>query len=198
MTIDITRKQACELIRSYVGKEETITDEDFRKITFAVNNDLQVRDFVLGLPAYYDMQQVIDFLCYMAAKTDIGEDIPFITLGGAFAYEVGAVEEFYKHLGYVAVHGPDYPLGKVLIRAANSRLPGRILTEMRKELHAKVMQVCYQTDPDYVIKEGDFNNGKYLSSLSNLSSSSEDSGRETSGETESGSTTDTQSESGSN
>lgn len=151
MTLTITRKEACELIRSYVGKEEGPKDEDLNKIVFAVNNDYQVRDFILGLPEYYDMQEVVDFLSHMANEAPIIEDIPFITVAGALAYETDHLKDFYLNMGYVATHRPSYSLAKVLMRCAASSFPGKTLTGMRKELASSVMKVCYNETPDHVI-----------------------------------------------
>jgi hypothetical protein len=198
MTIEtVTRKEACELIRKSIGKDVP-EGEVFDKIVFAVNNDMQVRDFMLGLPKYYDLQEVIDFLCHMAAETKLGEDIPFIVVAGAMAYEVDAMEEFYKHVGYAAVHAPNYSLNNILMKAANAGYPGKMLTKMREELHVKVMEVCYKSEPDFIITKIGETDGKHIPSATNVSSSSEDSGRETSGQTESGSTPNTESQPGSN
>lgn len=185
MTIEITRKQACELIRSHIGKEQTLTDEDIARISFAVNNDMQVRDFLLGLPAYYDMQQVIDFLCYMAEVTPMNQDAPFVTVGAAIAYEVGNMEQFYKHVGYVATHHTQYSLNKMLMSARASGFPGAQLSKMREELHIKVMKVCYQEEPDFVIEETENKGGQHISTTTDLSSGSENSGQEETGQAKS-------------
>jgi len=198
MTIEsITRKEACELIRKSIGNGMP-EGEVFDKIVFAVNNDMQVRDFMLGLPKYYDMQEVITFLCDMATETKIGEDIPFVVVAGAIAYETEHMEEFYKHVGYAAVHAPDYSLNQILMKCANNGFPGQMLTKMREELHVKVMEVCYKSEPDFIITKIGETDGEHISSATNVSSSSEDSGRETSGETEGGSTPNTESQPGSN
>ena len=200
MTETITRKQACELIRSYIGKaEKDMPDgDDLLKIVYAVNNDMQVRDFLLGLPQYYDTQEVINFLEHMCSEAPIVEDVPFFTVVAALAYENGNGAEFFKHMGYVMVHNPKYSLAKVLAQAAASGYPGSMLAKMRQELHAKVMRVCYTEEPDFIITELESEDGKHISTATDISSSSENSGRETSRETESGSTADTQSQSGSN
>jgi hypothetical protein len=192
MSITITRKEACELIRSCIGKDVP-EGENFDKIVYAVNNDMSVRDFLLGLPKYYDMQEVINFLCHMSNEAPVGEDIPFITVNAALAYEANEGQVFYTHMGYVMCHGPDYSLAQVLARCAANNFPGTMLTKMRDELHAVVMKVCYTEEPEYLIKKLENNNGKHIPTSSNLPTSSEDSGHETSGETESRSTTDTQS-----
>lgn len=169
--IKVTRKEACELIRSSIGKP-TPTGDEFDKIVFAVNNDSQVRDFLLGLPQYYDTQEVVDFLCGMANDTKLGEDIPFISVASALAYETGHTEEFFKHVGFVCTFAPTYSLNRLLMSVAKAGMPGKMLTEMRKELHTKVMEICYKTDPDFIIERNE--NGQYISSSSDVSSSSKD------------------------
>lgn len=191
-TESVTRKEACELIRSCIGKDMP-EGEAFDKIVFAVNNDMQVRDFLLGLPQYYDMQEVISFLCHMANETQIGEDIPFVVVSGAIAYETGHLEEFYKHAGYASVHAPEYGLNRILMKAASAGYPGKMLTKMREELHVKVMENCYKTQPDFIITETGDKDGQYISSDAGVSASSENTGQETSGQAESGSIPNTQS-----
>lgn len=193
----ITRKEACELIRSCIGKDMP-EGEVFDKIVYAVNNDFQVRDFLMGLPQYYDTQEVINFLGHMSTYSKVEEDIPFIVVTASLAYEVGAMEEFYKHVGYASVHRPDYSLNKVLMQAASLGYPGKMLTKMREELHAKVMELCYKTEADFVIEPIGDNNGEHVPSVPDLQDSSENSGQETSGEAESGSLADTQSQPGVN
>ena len=196
MSTTITRKEACELVRAYIGKEETLKGEDFDRIVFAVNNDTQVRDFLMGLPQYYDMQEVINFLGHMANETDMKDDIPFVTVLAMLAYETRSFDQFYKSIGYVSVHGSNYSLAGLLAKIARSAYPAQMLTKMREELHVKVMEACYSTE--HIITESEDGDGQYISTGPSVSTSSEDSGREASGEAEGGSTTDTQSQSGSN
>jgi hypothetical protein len=200
MSITITRKEACELIRSYIGKPDVKMPkgDEFDKIVYAVNNDMQVRDFLLGLPQFYDMQEVLNFLQHMCAEAPTKEDIPFFTVISALAYETGNGAEFFKHMGYVMVHNPKYSLAQMLAKCAASGFPGNMLTKMREELASKVMTVCYTEEPDFIITETDDQNGEHIPSATDIPTSSEDSRREASGETASGSTTDTQSQSGSN
>lgn len=195
MSITITRKEACELIRSYIGKPDVKMPmgEQLDKIVYAVNNDMQVRDFLMGLPQYYDLQEVLDFLQHMCAEAPTQEDIPFFTVVSALAYETGNGAEFFKHMGYVMVHNPKYSLAQMLAKCAASGYPGTMFAKMREELAAKVMKVCYTDEPDFIITEMDNQNGEHIPATTDIPTSSEDSGREASGETESGSLTDTQS-----
>ena len=104
-TETITRKEACELIRSYIGKPDGPKGDDLDKIVFAVNNDYQVRDFMLGLPEYYDVQEIVNFLCHMSNEAPIGEDAPFITVNAALPmnttnYKTSLVKlDTWQHIG---------------------------------------------------------------------------------------------------
>jgi hypothetical protein len=191
-TETITRKEACELIRKSIGKDMP-EGEVFDKIVYAVNNDMQVRDFLLGLPQYYDVQEVISFLCHMANESKIGDDIPFVVVSGAIAYETGHLEEFYKHAGYASVHAPEYSLNQVLMRAVAAGYPAKMLSKMREELHAKVMEICYKSEPDFIITKIGDNSGQHISSDAGVSGGSKNTGQEASGQAESGSIPNTQS-----
>ena len=155
-TETMTRKEACELIRSFIGKKLPEKDSnEFNKIVFAVNNDLTVRDFVISLPAYYDTQQVIDFLGHMSTYTEIGDDVPFITISGMIAYENDNREHFFKSMGYLSVYGNAYALHELLLKIARNQMPGEYLAAARAELAGKVMKTCYTEEPDYIIREED-------------------------------------------
>ena len=154
-TETITRKEACELIRSYIGKKDGPKGEDLNKIVFAANNDFQVRDFMLGLPEYYDVQEIIDFMCHMANEAPLIEDAPFIAINAAIAYEHGQMSDFFTSVGYVATHRPNYSLNRLLMRVAASRYPGESFAKMRKDLAGIVMKACYTDTPDRIITELD-------------------------------------------
>ena len=159
--MQVTRKEACDLLVKSIANDMP-EGEEFDKIVFAVNNDTQVRDFMLGLPQYFDMQKVISFVCHMYNETPRGDDIPFIAIGAALAYEVEAKDEFYSAMGYVAVHAPNYSLGKLLSRIARSDWPSNGLTEMRKELHKKVSEACYGDEAQKLIEQSDDGNGQWV------------------------------------
>jgi hypothetical protein len=150
-TETITRKEACELIRSYIGKSDGPKGEDLDKIVFAVNNDYQVRDFMLGLPEYYDVQEIVNFLSHMSNEAPVGKDVPFITVNAAFAYEHDQLQDFFSQIGYSATHRPNYSLNKLLMRVAAAGYPGELLGKMRAELASVVMKACYTDTPDRVI-----------------------------------------------
>ena len=154
--MNITRKEACELITSHIGVPvDEIMEEARQKMIFAVNNDIQVRDFFMGLPVTHSMQDVIKLSTFLAGMAKQGEDVPFFTLTGMFAYEMGNDQLCKLSLNYAEKNNPSYSLTHLLKRVIMSGWPRESFFTMRKELHAKVIEQCYTLEPDYAITEGE-------------------------------------------
>jgi hypothetical protein len=153
--MNITRKEACELITLHIGVPvDEIMDEARTKMIFAVNNDIQVRDFFMGLPVTHSMQDVIKLSTFLAGMAKQGEDVPFFTLTGMFAYEMGNDKLCKLSLNYAEKNNPSYSLTLLLKRVIMSGWPRESFLTMRKELHKKVVEQCYTLEPDYIITEG--------------------------------------------
>lgn len=150
--MNITRKEACELITSHIGVPvDEILEEAQAKMIFAVNNDIQVRDFFMGLPINHDMKDVLKLSTFLAGMAKQGEDVPFFTLTGMFAYELGNDKLCKLSLDYAEKNNPSYSLTALLKRVIMSGWPRESFLTMREELHKKVTEQCYVTEPDYVI-----------------------------------------------
>jgi hypothetical protein len=154
--MNITRKEACELITSHIGVPvDEIMEEARQKMIFAVNNDIQVRDFFMGLPVTHSMQDVIKLSTFLAGMAKQGEDVPFFTLTGMFAYEMGNDQLCKLSLNYAEKNNPSYSLTHLLKRVIMSGWPRESFFNMRKEIHSKVIEQCYTLEPDYAITEGE-------------------------------------------
>jgi len=152
--MNITRKEACELITLHIGVPvDEIMDEARTKMIFAVNNDIQVRDFFMGLPVTHSMQDVIKLSTFLAGMAKQGEDVPFFTLTGMFAYEMGNDKLCKLSLNYAEKNNPSYSLTHLLKRVIMSGWPRESFLTMREELHKKIVETCYVLEPDYVITE---------------------------------------------
>ena len=152
--MNITRKEACELITSHIGVPvDEIMEEARTKMIFAVNNDIQVRDFFMGLPVTHDMKDVLKLSTFLAGMAKQGEDVPFFTLTGMFAYEMGNDKLCKLSLNYAEKNNPSYSLTLLLKRVIMSGWPRKSFLTMRKELHKKVVEQCYTLEPDYIITE---------------------------------------------
>jgi hypothetical protein len=152
--MNITRKEACELITSHVGTPvNEMTEEARKRMIFAVNNDIQVRDFFMGLPINHDMKDVLKLSTFLAGMAQPGDDVPFFTLTGMFAYEMGNDQLCRLSLNYAEKNNPNYSLTHLLKRVIMSGWPRESFVTMRAELHTKVTEQCYVTEPDYAIVE---------------------------------------------
>lgn len=150
--MNITRKEACELIVSHIGVPvDEIPEETQQRIILAVNKDIQVRDFFMGLPSNHDMTDVLKLSTFLAGMAKQGEDVPFFTITGMLAYELGNNKLCKLSLEYAEKHNPNYSLTTLLKRVIMSGWPKEAFVTMRNELHAKVTEQCYVTEPDYLI-----------------------------------------------
>jgi hypothetical protein len=156
--MNITRKEACELITSHIGLPvNEIMEEARERMIFAVNNDIQVRDFFMGLPINHEMKDVIKLSAFLAGMAKQGQDVPFFTLTGMFAYEMGNDKLCRLSLNYAETNNPSYSLTHLLKRVIMSGWPKESFITMRNELHPKIIQHCYVEEPDFVITTEDTN-----------------------------------------
>ena len=138
----ITRKEACELVRGAIGKDDVPT-ADIERIIYAVNNDLQVRDFLLGMPMHYSMVDCATLLKRIVDLADPQESVPFATVLAAYAYEMGDLKAVADSLKFAYSVDPSYSLTTLLMRVTASGWPKEAFTKMREELHLKVLANCY-------------------------------------------------------
>jgi hypothetical protein len=80
-----------------------------------------------------------------------GEDVPFFTLTVMFAYEMGNDKLCKLSLNYAEKNNPSYSLTHLLKRVIMSGWPRESFLTMREELHKKIVETCYVTEPDYMI-----------------------------------------------
>jgi len=146
----ITKREACEAIRNAIGKEDVPT-EDIKRIIYAVNNDLQVRDFLLGIPMHYSMIECATLLKNIVDVADPQESVPFATVLAAYAYESGDLKTVADSLKFAYSVNPNYSLTRLLMRVTASGWPKESFTKMREELHLKVLANCYGPEGDEAI-----------------------------------------------
>ena len=155
MNTTLTRGEAKDTIdfaiEQYINEIE-VSDGMLETITYAVNNDLQIRDYFLGLPSDYGMQVAVDFVNYLTRVTNNDECYAYDTISAMYQIEQGNTE-FAKSLLAVAESiNPDYNLMKLAKRIISAGWNGSTLTQMREELHSKVVGFITE-EPNYLIEE---------------------------------------------
>ena len=141
--ITTTRKEAVTLIAESINNVIPLEDERLEKVIFAVNNDLSVRDWVMGMPARFTMEESIEFVRYMAIHTTQQDGVPFITINAVFEYERGNVDSAVKMIEYALDVDKEYPLAQLVDRMLDV-VPAEALPMMREELDAKVVAACME------------------------------------------------------
>ena len=153
MTTTLTRGEALHTvdfaIEQFINEIE-IEDNMLEVITYAVNNDLQIRDYFLGLPAQFDMQVCVDFLNYLSRMTNMNECYAYDTISAMYQIELENTEFAKSLLAIAEVANPNYNLIKLAKRVIAAEWPGSELTQMREQLHSKVV-AGIEEEPNYVI-----------------------------------------------
>ena len=140
--ITTTRKEAITLIEESINNVIPLQDDRLEKVIYAVNNDLTVRDWVLGMPIRFTLEESIDFVRYMAVHTTALDSVPFITINAVFEYERGNLDKSIHMLEYVNAVNNGYPLAKLITRTIEANWAPEMFNQMRKELDAQVLQNC--------------------------------------------------------
>ena len=121
------------------GEEMSLDAADFADIVEGVNKNLQIRDYLMGLPMTYTLGESLAIIKFFRDNLDADDEnlIPFSTIAGAFYYEIGSPElaELLNSHGLQA----GYPLANLLARVYSAGWPAENFATMRDELHAKVL-----------------------------------------------------------
>jgi len=153
MTTTLTRGEAKQTIdfaiENFINEIE-LNDSTIEKITYAVNNDLQIRDYFLGLPADYFMGTCIDFVGYLASRANDSEFYAYNTIYAMYEIEQGNTELAKSLLEISEKFNAEYNLTKLAKRIISAGWPGSALKQMRTELHSKVLDIIAK-ESDYVI-----------------------------------------------
>lgn len=150
----ITVGEAINLINaSILDFADGLSQETIDTITFAVNNDLQVRDYFLGIPDIYTMDTCLEFVKYLGSSVDENENYAFATIASAYEYENGNLFSVAMLLSSVLESHPDYSLAKLLDRVAEAGWPAESFAEMRKELHPKVVATLEEIADQQILVE---------------------------------------------
>jgi hypothetical protein len=153
MTPTLTRGEALDIINEALEKfinDIPSSEFDIEAITYAVNSDLQIRDYFLGLPADFSINVCIDFVNYLTRMTNHDESYAYDTISAMYQIEQGNTEFAKSLLNMAEVSNPNYNLTKLAKRIISAEWEGSALRSMREQLHSKVVEEISNTS-DYVI-----------------------------------------------
>jgi hypothetical protein len=137
----ITVGEAVELINeSILNFVDGLDTETISTLIYSINNEIQIRDYLLGLPATFPLETCKEFISYLGLSVDGAERYSLHTILSAYYYETEEMESSATHLAMALDIKSEYPLAKLLERVMNAGWPSSAFVQMREELHGKVVE----------------------------------------------------------
>jgi len=131
------RKRLTDAIYSQIDSGAAPDDDHIAEVTAGLNKDIQLRDFVLGLPSERPIAAVNTYLAYFMDVVP-GEFIaPVASILAANLYSIED-ESAREVLSQALENNPTYSLANLLRRVFNSHWPADAFKAMTEELHPKV------------------------------------------------------------
>lgn len=149
----VTRKQACELIAESLNNDIELTGEKLEAVILAVNSDIQVRDWLMGLPTRWTAEEGIKLMQYLCVHAPSEDLVPFVTLQAMYYYELHNTEKATMLLNYALRLDSNYSLAQLLLKVFTAGWPAESFAEMRSSIDPKVVEACYGEEGATIIKE---------------------------------------------
>lgn len=150
-TATITLGYAVSLIdSSFNNFQDGLSDETIKYITYAVNNNLQIRDYLIGLPLEYDINTCSQFLDYLANSVDESERYAYDTVNAMFQYELGNSIACLNLLSNASKANPDYNLTKLIQRVVVAGWPATQFVAMRNDLANTVKEIIEESSDEVI------------------------------------------------
>ena len=145
LTLGEARQIIDEAITNYT---DSVPQKTAETIAYAVNHDLQLRDYIMGLPNIHGLAKVHDFVMVLTAGVPEEERYSLYTITALFNYELGFIEMSRELSDKVEYLNPNYNLNKLLKRIFKANWEPSMMSQMRKELHDTVTKTL--TDYAYL------------------------------------------------
>ena len=142
------------LIDNSVVEPSTITAETAKTIVSGVNQQIQLRDYLMGLPKDNPAENVIDFLNVLINYSSPKDLYAVNTVMATFMFEAGLKDEASIILDLVDYSYPNYSLAKLIRRVISADWPSSSFATMRNELHDKVIFTLREIQDEEVITNG--------------------------------------------
>lgn len=131
------RKRLTDAIYEYISTDSEPDSDHIAEVTAAMHKDIQLRDFVLGLPSEAPIERVNAYLAYFidSVPSEFIAPVASILAANLYSIEDTTAKEV---LSLALVNDPRYSLAQLLNRVFNSDWPAGAFKTMTEELHPKV------------------------------------------------------------
>jgi hypothetical protein len=127
------------LVNSFQDSQE-FSPELVADMAEVVSADVQVRDYLLGLPLELSIADSIRFAETIIPLVEEKHRTPWYAVLSAYHYENGDTPTAYLALTECLKLAPEYSLAKLLNRVFGAGWPAPAFASMRNELHPKVVE----------------------------------------------------------
>ena len=137
------------LVKSFQDSQE-FSPELVADMAEVVSADIQVRDYLLGLPLELSVQDSIRFAETVIPLVEEKHRAPWYAVLSAYHYENGDTPTAYLALTECQKLAPDYSLANLLNRVYGAGWPAPAFASMRNELHPKVKAMLDETHENVI------------------------------------------------
>ena len=116
-----------------------LDENEINTIIEGVNNVLDLRDYLLGLPQAYDFEKCVEFVSYLNSFTTENSSRATSIVLAFYAFENGDTITAQELVNYVMENSPRYSMAQLLQRVISAGWEPSSLTEMREQLHDSVI-----------------------------------------------------------
>jgi hypothetical protein len=134
------RQRLTDAIYYGIDSGEAPDNEHIAEIAAALQKDIQLRDFVLGLPSERPIESVNKYLLYFIDTVPNDFIAPVASILASNIYSMDNTEGAKKLLTKALENNPSYSLANLLNRVFNSGWPSGAFVAMTHELHPKVKE----------------------------------------------------------
>ena len=126
-------------LNEYIN-DGVMSTESIAIFDLAIQNDVNFRDLLLGLPKHQDIYKCIGFISYILNFVDGKNKAPYLTIMSAYAYELGDAKEANLFVQSALTLWEDYSLAQLIKRMIMAGWSAQSLVSMRNELDPKVRE----------------------------------------------------------
>ena len=116
------------------------------EVAIATNENLQIRDFLMGVQLEKDIDYVGEYISLLGNVIVKDKAVPLATIFSGYLYQIEKIDEAKAMIVEVLNLNPDYALAGLLNRVYQAQwAPGEV-KKMAQQLHFKVVDEIYSID----------------------------------------------------
>lgn len=120
------------------------------EVAIATNENLQIRDFIMGLHLEKDIDYIGQYISLLGSVIVKDKAIPIATIFAGYLYQSNQILNANSMLVDILNARPDYSLAKLLRRVFDAGWPPEMFAQMAQELHEKVIDTIYTIDTEEI------------------------------------------------